>query len=168
MYDPTIVETRDLGSNFYLTQDHVGKTTRALGCVGQLKELNNYVKVDVAEGDLGDALFANYDVVLFTEVFTNMNDIIKWNEVMRGNGIGTIVSQTLGLYGYTFCDFGDKFMVHDGDGERTRNFIVILVEKMEDHIVITIHEDKRHTFGDNSYVNFREIQGSEELNSLEP
>ena len=97
-----------------------------------------------------------------------MNDIIKWNEVMRGKGIGTIVSQTLGLYGYTFCDFGDSFMVHDEDGERTRNFIVILVEKMEDHIVITIHEDKRHTFGDNSYVNFREIQGSEELNSLEP
>lgn len=93
---------------------------------------------------------------------------MTWNKIMRAKGVGTILSQTLGLYGYTFCDFGDDFLVRDHDGERTRNFIITFIEKFEDHVEITVHEDKRHTFSDDSYVNFREVEGATELNTLEP
>jgi len=37
----------DLGSNFYLKEEHVGKQTRAAACLPQLAELNPHVKVDV-------------------------------------------------------------------------------------------------------------------------
>ena len=47
LFDPTTVSIADLGSNFYLKQEHVGNTTRAEATVGQLKELNPYVKVNV-------------------------------------------------------------------------------------------------------------------------
>jgi len=37
----------DLGSNFYLTEEHVGKVTRAEGTITKLQELNPYVKTDI-------------------------------------------------------------------------------------------------------------------------
>lgn len=81
----------------------------------------------------------------------------------------------MGLYGYIFCDFGDDHKVIDPDGERTHNFIVDEVEKVIDtedpsksHIVVFVHEDKRHTFSNDSFVKFREVQGMTELNDSEP
>ena len=44
--------------------------------IGKLKELNHYVKVEIATGDLGVSLFKNYDVVVFTEVPTTLDDIV--------------------------------------------------------------------------------------------
>lgn len=51
IYDPTTAEIRDLGGNFYLTEDHVGKTSRAEASVVKLRELNPYVKVDDIKED---------------------------------------------------------------------------------------------------------------------
>jgi ubiquitin-activating enzyme E1 len=47
IHDDSIAEIADLGVNFYLTQNDVGKTTRSEGSVAQLKELNPNVKVTV-------------------------------------------------------------------------------------------------------------------------
>ena len=33
---------------------------------------------------------------------------------------------------------------------------------------MTVHEDKRHKFEDGDYVQFREVEGMTELNSLPP
>jgi len=49
IYDPTIVSINDLGANFYLRESHVGKLSRAAASVGQLQELNPYVKVSVVD-----------------------------------------------------------------------------------------------------------------------
>ena len=173
IWDPTVIEVRDLGANFYLNEDMVGKMTRAQGSVEKLKELNNYVHVDVVNDNLGMDLFGRYNLVVFSEVFTSIEDQIAWNKECRAKGIGTIISQAHGLYGYVFVDFGDHFNVHDEDGERTRNFIVSDIVKMREedptknHLVVFCHEDKRHTFHDNSWVKFTELQGSEELNMPE-
>jgi len=45
LYDPTIARINDMGSNFYLTQVHIGTATRADASLPQLAELNNHVKV---------------------------------------------------------------------------------------------------------------------------
>ena len=81
----------------------------------------------------------------------------------------------MGLYGYVFCDFGDEFKIHDPDGERTHNFVISEIEKeinaedpSKSHLVVFVHEDKRHTFSDDSFVQFREIQGMTQLNGHEP
>lgn len=49
IYDPEITSLRDLGSNFYLSQEHVGKVSRAQASITRLQELNDYVKVSVVE-----------------------------------------------------------------------------------------------------------------------
>lgn len=153
-----------MGANFYIEQGHVGTKSRADASVTKLKELNNYVNVTVSTADLGMELFSNYHVVVFTEVPTTMEDIVGWNKQMREKNIGTIMSQSLGLYGYVFVDFGDNHIVRDADGERTNNFVVSQITKEEDHLIVTVHEEKRNSFGDHSHVVFREVEGSTELN----
>jgi hypothetical protein len=50
------------------------------------------VKVDLAEGELGMDLFKKYDIVVFTEIHTNLNDVIKWNNELRKLNIATILT----------------------------------------------------------------------------
>ena len=40
LYDPNVVQLNDLGSNYCLEEDHVGKTSRAEACVVKLQDLN--------------------------------------------------------------------------------------------------------------------------------
>jgi ubiquitin-activating enzyme E1 len=48
LFDPEITVIRDLGANFYLTEnDVVDKVSRADACAPKLKELNNYVSVKI-------------------------------------------------------------------------------------------------------------------------
>lgn len=84
-----------------------------------MQELNNYVKVDLATGELGMDLFSKYHCVVFTEIHTNINDIIAWNKLLRAQGKVTILTQVMGLYGYIFSDFTDEHKIIDPDGERT-------------------------------------------------
>lgn len=175
VWDNETVHIRDLGANFYLSESDVGKKSRGESTYEKLRELNNYVKVDLATGELGMDLFQKYHVVVFTEIHTNINDVIEWNKQLRAKKIATILTQTMGLYGYAFCDFGDDFKIHDPDGERTNNFVISEIEKeinaedpTKSHLVCFVHEDKRHTFSDDSYVSFREVQGMVQLNGHEP
>jgi ubiquitin-activating enzyme E1 len=34
--------------------------------------------------------------------------------------------------------------------------------------LVTVHEDKRHSFQDGDYVKFREVEGMTELNDMDP
>ena len=45
IFDPSLVKINDLGCNFFLTEDDVGKKNRDEACIGKLSELNPYVKV---------------------------------------------------------------------------------------------------------------------------
>jgi len=48
LYDPSLVTSADLGRNFYIRQDHVGKLSRAEASLPQLRDLNPNVHVHVA------------------------------------------------------------------------------------------------------------------------
>ena len=54
-------EIRDLGANFYLTEEDVAnKTPRAQACIADLKSLNPFCKVEVwADAATPDAIAAN-------------------------------------------------------------------------------------------------------------
>jgi hypothetical protein len=41
------------------------------------------------------------------------------NEICRSNGVGFILSETLGLAGYAFVDYGINHVVSDPNGEKT-------------------------------------------------
>jgi ubiquitin-activating enzyme E1 len=49
IYDPNLVEMRDLSANFYCRESHVGSITRAEATLAKLKELNPYVKVQLID-----------------------------------------------------------------------------------------------------------------------
>jgi ubiquitin-activating enzyme E1 len=151
IYDPTTVEIRDLGGNFYLSESNVGNTSRAEASVEKLKELNNYVKVDVVSGDLNSEICKDYDVVVVTELFGSTEGLFKLNEDLRAENKGFILSLSLGAYGFTFVDYGNEFMVHDETGEDTKSYIVTSITN-EKEAIVTVHDDKRHDFHDDSYV----------------
>jgi len=130
LYDPTTVAVNDLGSNFYLTSEHVGSTSRADGCVGQLKELNPYVKVNVVTSCTPDDM-STYNVVCVTENFFGTAKLYEMNEKARASRTGFILSETLGASGYIFLDYGSEFIITDENGEQTKSFIVTHISQDE-------------------------------------
>lgn len=146
--------------------DHVGKATRAEASTPFLAELNSYVKVNVLSA-LSIEDHKNYNVVVYTENFENLDHLIAVNNFCRENKVGFIVCETLGLAGYVFLDYGKEFMVLDADGEQTKQFIVSNISS-EEEALVTVHEDKRHSYQDGDYVKFVEVEGMTELNNREP
>ncbi len=174
IYDPEPGEMADLCSNFYLTENHIkNKIPRSEAILPQFKELNPYVifsinfskvKVNVVK-ELTETIALKYDVVVVTELWDTPEKLIAMNESLRAQGKGTIVVQNLGVSGWAFVDFGEKFTIFDKDGEQTKDFIV---SQISNDGIITIHEDKRHSFEDGDCVVFRELRGMEHLNGFRP
>lgn len=167
IHDDTVVDIRDLGSNFYLQQSDVGQRTRAEASIPQLRELNPYVKVDHISGNLDESVLSQFNVVLLTE--SDGATISRVNNFCRRHQppIGFLSCESFGAAGYAFVDYGDEFMVFDKNGEECKSYLVVGVSQ-ENPGVVTVHEDKRHTFSDGDYVVFREVQGMTELNGAEP
>lgn len=164
IHDTEIVATRDLGANFYCTEAHVGKSTRAQASLDQLSELNEYVKVKNHEGEITTDFLKNFDVV----VFTNTSDrkfLIEMNEFCRTQEktIGFIWAGSYGFYGWTFVDFGPSHTIFDHNGERCESAIVTSITN-EEKGVVTVSEEKRHGYEDGDWVTFREIEGMPEIN----
>lgn len=105
-----------------------------------------------------------YDVVVVTEIFSNIEEMYKLNEICRNQNKGFILSQCLGIYGYCFTDFGKKFVCKDKTGEEHKSFNIVGItngKKPE----VTIHKGKIHSFSDGDHVVFKEVKGMEEINN---
>ena len=86
VYDPVFVKINDLSSNFYLSEEDVGKKFRDEASIQKLSELNPYVKVNILRfekmSNLLDysSLFCEqilkFNVVVFTEL-QPVNFLIK-------------------------------------------------------------------------------------------
>lgn len=176
IFDPSITEMRDLGSNFYTEEKHVGKVSRADACLAKLQELNPYVKVDVLKDEA--ALNASIEsgeahVVCQTHSLFMIDGAAKFLDQQamdakcRAKKVGYIGSEIHGPWGYAFVDYGPEHVITDQDGENTKSFIVTLIEKGP-KTTITVHEDKRHIYQEGDYVEFREVQGMTEINTNGP
>jgi ubiquitin-activating enzyme E1 len=157
LYDPTIVRVNDLGSNFYIRDTHVGKISRAQATLTELRDLNPYVRVNVID-TLNFDDHKNYNVVVYTENMTNLNNIMQVNALCRDLNIGFILTETLGLLGYAFVDYGENHKIFDHNGESTKSFMVVSISN-EEKATVTVHEDKRHSYEEGDYVSFTEIEG---------
>jgi len=169
IYDPTITDIKDLGSNFYIPEEQCGKESRADACISQLKELNPYMDVNVVKGPITKELLSQYNVVYVTELILPMDQIVEISKICRAftPAVGFIFTLALGLYGCTFVDLGPKHIVKDANGESTASYIVVHVSQGNPGIV-RLHEDKKHVYNDGDYVKFREVEGMTELNSSPP
>lgn len=164
VYDQETVQMSDLGSNFYLKEGDVGQKTRSEAVIEQLKALNEYVNVSHYTGEVNTEYLKNFDCVVFTDCY-DKEYLVKINNFCRSQEkpIGFIYAGALGLYGWTFVDFGDAHVVFDKDGEECLSTIITSITNDEKGIV-TVNDDKRHGFQDGDWVTFREVEGMTELN----
>ena len=75
LYDPVITNINDLGSNFYLSEEDVGKKYRDEASMKKLSELNPYVKVSLLRLEptnnflnLFSKKVLEFNVIVFTEL----------------------------------------------------------------------------------------------------
>lgn len=126
LHDDTVALTTDMGCNFCLKPEHIGKVTRADASVGMLRELNPYCKVSVFTGKIDLSYLVDFDIVVITDNYDE-GEIVEINNYCRANKKGFIYSGMLGLYGFGFVDFGESHNVFDMNGEEPRNMIVASV-----------------------------------------
>lgn len=159
IHDPSPVEITDLSSQFFLHENDLGKR-RDNASVDKLAELNNYVPIKVLDKFNDLQQLKDYQVVVTTET-TTLEEKVKINEFCHKNNIKFISTETRGLFGNIFVDFGDEFTVIDATGEEPKSGIV---SDIEHDGTVTMLDDNRHGLEDGQFVKFSEVQGLEKLN----
>ena len=162
--DDGIASDRDMGTNFYLNQEHSGKLKRSDACVAKLAELNPYVQVSAISGNLLELDLSQYSVVVCCCNALKRSVRLELNRNCRALKVGFIFADCFGLAGHIFVDYGDKFTCFDKDGEEIKSAIIAGITTDSDGITVFTHNDKRHGFHDGDFVQFREVQGMVELN----
>lgn len=165
LYDPNPVAISDLSSQFFLQPEDVGKP-RAEVTAPRVAELNSYtpVRIHESQGLTNDlSQLSQYQAVVLTS--TPLADQRVIADYCHKNGIYLVITDTFGLFGYLFNDFGKNFAVGDPTGENPLSGIVAGID--EEGLVSALDET-RHGLEDGDYVTFSEIKGMEGLNDAAP
>lgn len=155
----------DLSSQFFLHPDDIGKP-RASATIPRVAELNAYTPISEHPGkslteDLSQ--LDKYQVVVLTG--TPLKDQITIADHCHKNGIFIIITDTFGLFGSIFTDFGKDFAIADSDGE---NPVTGIVADIDSDGLVSALDETRHGLSDGDFVTFTEVQGLEALNNSEP
>ncbi|XP_074581592.1 ubiquitin-activating enzyme E1 2-like isoform X1 [Curcuma longa] len=166
LHDEENVEMWDLSSNFFFSEDDIGKN-RAHACILKLQELNNAVLVSTLSGPLIKEQLSNFQAVVFTDV--NLEKAMEYDEFCHTHNppICFIRTEVRGLFGNVFCDFGPEFTVLDVDGEEPHTGIIASISN-DNPAIISCVDDERLEFQDGDLVVFSEIEGMTELNDGKP
>ncbi|WVF71622.1 hypothetical protein IAT40_006430 [Kwoniella sp. CBS 6097] len=166
IYDPAPTEIADLGTQFFLREEDVGKP-RAQVTAPRLAELNSYVPVKLLEGsgEITPEMVAPYQVVVLTNA--TIAKQVEIDEFCRSKGIYFIAADVRGLFGSVFNDFGKDFACVDPTGENPQTGMIVEVDEDEEGMV-TCLDETRHGLEDGDYVTFSEVKGMEGLNGCEP
>lgn len=164
LHDSVACTYKDLSSQFYLTENDIGKNRAEVSCP-KLAELNAYVPVKSYTGILSEAYIKQFKVVVLTE--STLDEQLRISEITHSNGTAIIVADTRGVFSQVFCDFGEDFTVIDTTGENPISVMVAGITK-EEQGVVTCMDESRHGFDDGDYVTFQEVQGMTEINGCKP
>ncbi len=163
LLDNTLTTYTDLGSQFYLSEDDIGRP-RAEASVAKLADLNPYVPVKVVDGELTPERVKGYRVVVMIDVPSEKH--VEIADFCHNNGICVIVSESWGVFGRIFCDFGENFICYDVNGENAATSLVASVSNSEKALV-TCLEDTRHHLDSGDTVVINDIEGMPELQGRE-
>lgn len=164
LHDTDNAEIADLSSQFYLSEEDIGKN-RAAVSLNKLGELNAYVTTNASMEPLTEEMITKYTVVVLTN--SSLDEQLRIAEITRKHNIALIVASTPGLYAQVFTDFGAKFRVFDTNGEQPISTMVASVTQEEEGVVAALDE-VRHGLEDGDYVTFSEVEGMTELNGCKP
>lgn len=96
----------------------------------------------------------------------NKKYLIELNKACHEKNIGFILAGNMGLYGYTFIDYGDKHRVFDPTGEESKSIHIAGITQEEEGLV-ALHDEKKHGLCDGDVVIFKEVRGMVEINNIE-
>lgn len=139
--------------------------TRGEACLTQLKELNPTCTVGLETSDDIAYIVQNFTCVVVLDNY-DQEYLVKLNHACHKNSIGFILGGNLGLYGYTFVDFGEAHKVFDTTGEECKLIHIAGITKEEQGVVL-MHENKRHGLNDGDTILFREVKGMTEINGTQ-
>ncbi|KAI6247463.1 Ubiquitin-activating enzyme E1 1 [Erysiphe necator] len=165
LYDPAPATIADLSSQFFLNPEDIGKP-RDIVSAQRVSELNAYtpVKIHSSTSLVSDlSQFDSYQAVILTDI--PLKDQLIISQYLHEKGIYVVITETFGLFGYIFCDFGDNFHVIDSTGEAPVSGIVAGIDETG---LVSALDETRHGLEDGDYVTFSELVGLEALNSAEP
>lgn len=171
LIDNQVCRTKDLGSQFYVTEEHVSnKLTRAEASLGQLKQLNPYVNVtsimknlnELSQSDLS-AFLHNFDTVIVTEE-RDLNLAKRINKSCREQNVRFLMADVYGLFSWSFSDFGTDFHVVDVDGEEYSESYISNISVNNNETVVEVLDKKFHDLENGDQVQFYEIKGLDQLN----
>mmetsp|Transcript_11472 Transcript_11472/g.12589 ORF Transcript_11472/g.12589 Transcript_11472/m.12589 type:complete len:1077 (+) Transcript_11472:2-3232(+) len=184
IHDNETVTIADLGTNFYLDKDSVGKK-RSLCCIGELSKLNPYVDVTVMEDEITEEYLANFGAVVVTSEVP-LSKLKAWNKFCHSQPtpILFLMGLTNGVTCSIFADYGPEHTVKDPNGEPARVNVVdhisepkqveieVDVEGSEEkakktvwELLVTVVADE-HKLDEDDLVSFKEVDGLPELNAL--
>jgi ubiquitin-activating enzyme E1 len=81
-----------------------------------LRRLNPSLEVDTITRDKLEGMTGESNHILLC-VDRPYDTQVELNEFSRKHSMSFVAVETAGVYGRTFCDFGEKFEIHDIDGE---------------------------------------------------
>jgi ubiquitin-activating enzyme E1 len=165
LYDPKPAALADLSSQFFLRPDDVGKP-RAAVTVPRVSELNPYTPVQEFSGkDLTSDLsqLKQFQVIVLTD--TPLKDQVTIADYCHENGIYVVITDTFGLFGSIFTDFGKNFTIGDPTGENVTNGIIAGIDSEG---LVSALDETRHGLEDGDWVTFSEVKGMEGLNDCAP
>jgi len=165
LYDNEVVQIQDLSSQFYLSADQVGKVKRAEACYQKVVDLNSYVRTNLHTGELTEEFLKQFNVVVLTNQPLSLQ--IKINEFCHNNHIHFISTETRGVFGSIFNDFGENFTVVDTNGENPASYMISSISQEKEGVVTVVEEQKLQLL-DGDLVTFKEINGMSQLNDLPP
>lgn len=123
LQDANNIIQKDLASNYYIKESDIGLSRTIVH--KYLSQLNPYVKVSYDTEELAEKHFKeNQIVVLCGSMIINQ---IHFNMIARKYGTKFIIANTIGTFGYIFCDFGDNFIVKDNDGEQNKTGHILAI-----------------------------------------
>lgn len=119
------IRYKELSSNYYANEQDIGKY-RTDVVKSKLASLNPYVTVKTENiQQLTEEHYANHTVVVICDGLL-LNQVSS-NVLARKYGTKFILANTFGAMGSVFCDFGEKHLIKDQDGDLVKTGVAVQV-----------------------------------------
>ncbi|EAY10987.1 ThiF family protein [Trichomonas vaginalis G3] len=163
IYDNDIISPSDVSSNFYLTNEDLGKPKCEI-----LKSKLNYLNPNceiIIETSLDTSVLTKYMLLVQTKPLFH-DEITKLNQKCRENHIGFIYSDSYSYLSCIFIDFGDDFTVQNKDGRVPFSYKISKITKSNPGIV-EFAAPKDSIIPKSFHGYFSHVQSVPELNEIE-
>lgn len=122
LHDTEDITVDDLSSGYYFTEKDIGHNRAEVAKI-KLSELNPYVQVNSNTDVLNERDCLQYQVVVSLSKGVLSN--ISLSNFCHEHNIKFICTETHGVFGYVFCDFGIH-TVNDIDGEQPKSGMILM------------------------------------------